>query len=48
MLTGYNLIFMNFFKVQVNVNLGSNIFDFLICALFIAIEPKKTLKIQKT
>jgi hypothetical protein len=34
--------------VQVNANLWSNIFDFLIWALFIAIGSKKTLKIQKT
>ena len=30
-----------------NINLGSNIFDFLIWALFIVIGTKKTLKIQK-
>jgi hypothetical protein len=46
-LTGYDLIFKIFFKVQVNINLGSNIFDFSIWALFIAIGTKKTLKIQK-
>jgi hypothetical protein len=39
---------MIFFKVQVNINLESNIFDFSIYALFIAIGIKKTLKIQKT
>jgi hypothetical protein len=37
-----------FFKVQVNINLESNIFYFSIWALFIAIGTKKTLKIQKT
>jgi hypothetical protein len=48
-LTGYDLIFKDFFfKVQVNINLGSNIFYFSIWALFIAIGTKKTLKIQKT
>ena len=52
-LTDYDLIFKNFFfKVQVNINLGSNTFYFLIWALFIVIETqkkkKKTLKIQKT
>jgi hypothetical protein len=51
-LTGYNLIFKDFFlkkkKVQVNINLGSNIFYFLIWALFITIRTKKTPKIQKT
>jgi hypothetical protein len=46
-LTSYDLIFNDFFKVQVNINLESNIFDLLIWALFIAIETKKKLKIQK-
>jgi hypothetical protein len=46
-LTGNDLIFKDFFKVQVNINLGSNIFDFSIWALFITIETKNTLKIQK-
>jgi hypothetical protein len=39
---------MIFLKVQVNINLRLNIFYFSICALFIAIGAKKTLKIQKT
>jgi hypothetical protein len=48
-LTDYDLIFKDFFfKVQVNINLGSNIFDFSIWAIFIAIGTKMTLKIQKT
>jgi large-conductance mechanosensitive channel len=48
-LTGHDLIFEDFFfKVQININLRSNIFDFLIWALFIAIGTKKILKIQKT
>jgi hypothetical protein len=34
--------------MQVNINLGSNIFDFSIWALSIAIGTKKTLKVQKT
>jgi hypothetical protein len=34
-------------KVQVNINLGSNIFYFLIWALFIVIGTKKTLKKSK-
>jgi hypothetical protein len=46
-LTGYDLIFKDFFKIQVNINLRSNIFDFSIWALSIAIGTKKILKIQK-
>jgi hypothetical protein len=34
--------------MQVNINLGSDIFDFSIWALSIAIRTKKTLKVQKT
>jgi hypothetical protein len=45
----FGLIFKDFFKVQVNINLGSNIFYFSIWAFFfIAIGIKKILKIQKT
>ena len=47
-LTNYDLIFKDFFKVQVNINFGSNIFNFSIWAFSIAIGTKKTLKIQKT
>jgi hypothetical protein len=39
-LTSYDLIFKDFFKVEVNINLRSNIFDFSIWALFIAIGTK--------
>jgi hypothetical protein len=46
-LTGYDLIFKDFFKVQVNIKLGSNIFYFSIWALFIAIGTKKTIKKKK-
>jgi hypothetical protein len=42
-LTCYDLIFkfFIFFKVHVNINLGSNVFYFSIWALFIVIETKK-------
>jgi hypothetical protein len=45
-LTGYDLIFKDFFKVQLNINLGSNIFDFSILTLFITIGTKKQMSIK--
>jgi hypothetical protein len=49
----FDLIFFFFFffvlvgKVQVNINLGSNIFDFLIWVIFIVIGIKETPKKPK-
>jgi hypothetical protein len=46
-LTGYGLIFKDFFKVQVNINLASKIFYFSIWAFFYSNWDQKDTKNTK-